>query len=289
MTVADLEKLNPHYNDLQKLEILITAAGFAAMTRWTETLAIPAEADGSGLMRAVGKSKIEYPTFLRPTSEKYQHQASKVAPLGREPPAGGVCRPANVERPALESRAEVEAALAACRKRPPRLPLVEEAQARKLLPADWPQEPLPQWVRLLANFPKAGLARINTLRAAAEKGKLDVRLKAEIAWIAARQDRAWYALGHAKRRLQALGFSEDAIYALDGPWDRCSPAERAVFALVQKVTAAPATIVDADVAAVRKHYSDYEVAEIVYHITQAAFFNRVTEASGLQLEVGKDS
>jgi alkylhydroperoxidase family enzyme len=283
---ADLERLRPHYNDVQQLEIILSVAGFAAMNRWTETLAIPAEMEGSGLMRATGKPKMEYKTFLRPTSDKYKDLASKVAPIDGVSPKGGVCRPAPADRPALESRAEVEVALAACRKRTPRLPLVEEEKARVLLPPDWSKDPLPQWVRLLANFPKAGVARINTLRAAAEKGKLDARLKAQIAWIAARHDRAWYAVGHAKRRLEELGFSDDAIYALDGPWDAYPAAERAVFNLARKVTTAPMTIEDEDVAAVRKHLSDMETAEVIYQITQAAFFDRLTEASGLQMEDG---
>ena len=47
---------------------------------------------------------------------------------------------------------------------------------------------------------------------------------------------------------------------------------------------APALIEDDDVAVLRVHYSDHQVAEIVYHITLAAFFDRITEASGLQLE-----
>ena len=37
-------------------------------------------------------------------------------------------------------------------------------------------------------------------------------------------------------------------------------------------------------AEVRKHYTDQQVAELVYHVATAAFFNRVTEASGLRLE-----
>lgn len=284
VTAADLERLRPHYKDLQQLEIILSVAGFAAMNRWTETLAIPGEEDGSGLMRATGKPKAEYKTFLRPTSDKYRGLVSKVAPLGDASTKAGICRPVPAERPALEDRSEVEAALAACRKRTPRLPLVEEDKARALLPADPSRGPLPHWVRLLANFPKAGVARINTLSAAAEKGKLDARLKAQIAWIAARQDRAWYAVGHAKRRLQSLGFSDDAIYALDGSWDSHPAAERAVFNLTRKVTTAPMAIEDADVAAVRRHLSDGETAEVIYQITQAAFFDRLTEASGLQLE-----
>ena len=41
---------------------------------------------------------------------------------------------------------------------------------------------------------------------------------------------------------------------------------------------------DKDVADLRKHYGDKEVAELVLHVGNAAFFDRVTEASGLRLE-----
>jgi hypothetical protein len=38
------------------------------------------------------------------------------------------------------------------------------------------------------------------------------------------------------------------------------------------------------VAGLRKHYKDREVAELIYQVTTAALFNRLTEAAGLQLE-----
>ncbi len=60
--------------------------------------------------------------------------------------------------------------------------------------------------------------------------------------------------------------------------------ERAALALTRKLTVDPALITDADIEGLRSHYSDPEVAEIVYHVTQAAFFDRVTEAAGLRLE-----
>jgi alkylhydroperoxidase family enzyme len=85
-------------------------------------------------------------------------------------------------------------------------------------------------------------------------------------------------------RQEMLGLTDDAIYGLDGSWEHYSPAERAAFALTCKVTVAPASIADSDVAEVRKYYSDKAVAEIVYHVSLAAFFDRLTETSGLQLE-----
>ena len=53
---------------------------------------------------------------------------------------------------------------------------------------------------------------------AEEKGDLKPLLKAQVSWIIARQDRAWYAAGQAKRRLKELGQTDDQIYKLDGDW-----------------------------------------------------------------------
>jgi alkylhydroperoxidase family enzyme len=267
---ADVDSLRKHYNDREILDIIVSTGGFAAMTRWTGGLMIPQE---------------EHRVYLTPTSEPYRTRPSLVAPLDASVTASAkACAPAAANRPPLESRPEVEAKLAACRTRTPRLPLVAEDKARDLLPADWPTGPLPQWVRLLANFPEAGKTRISSLHAARDKGCLDLTLRAQIAWIAARQDRAWYALGHARHRLRELGQSDDAIFALDGPAEGFDEGRRTVFALARKLTVDPALVTDADVAAVRKHFSDRETAEVVYFVTVGAFFDRVTEAAGLPLE-----
>jgi alkylhydroperoxidase family enzyme len=252
------------------LEVLFTVCGNNAMTRWTDALGIPQEG---------------HRVYLTPTSKTYRDRLSQVAPVAGKPTTA-LCRPVPGERPPLEKRAEVEAALAACRKRVPRLPLVAQDTARQRLPADWPKGPLPQWVRLLANFPRAGVARAALLRAGEDKGLLDRRLRARLAWIAARHDRAWYAVGHAKKRLEAPGVKEDDVFALDGNWEKFSAGERAAFALARKLTVSPQLITDDDIAVLRKHFKDREVAEIVHHLSQAAFFNRLTEAAGLRLEGG---
>jgi alkylhydroperoxidase family enzyme len=54
--------------------------------------------------------------------------------------------------------------------------------------------------------------------------------------------------------------------------------------LARKLTVDPALITDADIEGLRKQYPDPEVAEIVYQVTQAAFFDRLTESAGLRLE-----
>jgi alkylhydroperoxidase family enzyme len=271
---ADVEALRRYYNDQEILDVLFSTGNYVAMTRWTGGLAIPQE---------------DHRVYLTPTSRKYVDLPSVVAPIDASAAdAKALCRPVAANRPPLESRQDVESRLAAARGRTPRLPLVAEDKARALLPADWPSSPVPQWARLLANFPDAGKARIGSIVATAgpagQKGTLDKTLRAQIAWIAARQDRAWYALGHARQRLQALGQSDDAIFALDAPDAGETPTHKAVFHLARKLTVDPALVTDADVEAVRKNLSDRETAEVVYFITLASFFDRVTEAAGLQLE-----
>lgn len=252
-------------------------AGNNAINRWKDTMGFPQEREGSRFQRGdkpvTTDRALPLKSFLTPTAEKYRGAVSRLAP-GRSTAS---------RRPPLEPRADVEAALEACRTRKPRLPLVGEEKARALL-ADALAGPLPNWVRLLANFPRAGLARVASTRAAEDKGDLKPLLKAQVSWIAARQDRAWYALGHARQRLKALGLSDDEIYALDGPWDSRPAGERAAFHLARKVTATPDLVVDADVAELRKHHSDREVTQLVHYLTVKAFFHRVTEASGLPLE-----
>jgi alkylhydroperoxidase family enzyme len=264
VTDADIDRLRAHYKDAQIVEILLTVAGNNAMNRWTGALAIPQE---------------DHRAFLTPTSEKFRAATSKVAPL-----ASGLACAAPADRGPLEPREKVEAALAAAKTRSPRLPLVDDEKARALLPSDWPSGPVPAWARVLLNFPKHGKDRVVMHRATEERGTLDPKLRAAIAWVSARNDRAWYALGQAKHRLAELGLSEDAIYGIDAPGDKLPEGDKLALAFARKLTVDPALITDADIEGLRKHFSDRQVAEIVFQVTESAFFDRLTEAAGLPSE-----
>ena len=140
-------------------------------------------------------------------------------------------------------------------------------------------------MRLVLTFPKAGPGRVASHTNAISKGRLNVKLKAEIDYVAALHDRAWYALGHARNRLRELGMTDDMIAALVTPGESIPAGERAVLALAKKLTVDPARITDADIAALRTNFNDFETAEVVFQITEAASFDRLTEAAGLQLEL----
>jgi alkylhydroperoxidase family enzyme len=289
LTDADVEQVRKHYKDLQVLELVFSVAAHNATNRWKEGVGVPQEKEASRFLRGATRPlpagrPLPIKSFLTPTPEAHHKAVTRVAPLQQEGGGEGPSRLAVCRRPRLESRAEVEQALAACRKRTPRLPLVGEAEARALLPADWPPGPLPQWVRLLANFPRDGRARILALRAADDKGDLSPLLKAQVSWVVARQDRAWYALGEARRRLKALGQSDEQIHRLDGDWSEYSAAERALFRVARQLAASPIVLTDDEVAQALKATGPREVVQLISYTTGRAFFDRVTEAAGLPLE-----
>jgi alkylhydroperoxidase family enzyme len=270
------------FDDTQILEIVHAVGGFNAMNRWTGPLRIPQE---------------DHRDYLGAVAEKARGRKSLVAPLADD----GSATAAPSRRPRLESAAELEAALSAAKTRAPRIAPVEESEARAIMTAEPADGPLPGWVRLLARFPKQGPSRVAMHRAAETEGELDARSRAIIAYVAARHDRAWYALDLARKRLAELGFTPEQVAALDeqsrpltaderralagdGGSAESVPADRLVAAIARKLTTDPARIDDLDVESLRGRFTDKQVAEIVFQATEASYFNRLTEAAGLPLD-----
>ena len=109
-------------------------------------------------------------------------------------------------------------------------------------------------------------------------------MKAPIAWIIARQDRAWYATGQALQRLKALGWSDDQVYKLDGDWSEVTPKECALFTVARKLSTTPVILNDADVAEAVKEVGPRDVVQTLSDTTNRASFDRITESAGRRLE-----
>ncbi len=288
---ADIVGLREHYQDLQILEMILSTAGNNAINRWKEGAGIPQSKNGGNFPRrdektglAVNPTPDAHPqSYLTPTSEKFRATISRVAPVAIDPKTGKPTRQTISRRPALESRDAVEKQLEIARTRTPRLPLLDETKARAVVSEVWPDGPLPQWVRLVANFPKEGLNRVKSIKSAEEKGVITPLVKAQVSWIIARQDRAWYATGLAQRRLKELGQTDEQIYQLDGDWSSFSPADQARFTLVRKLATSPVVLTDADVDQAVKLTSPEEVTQLICYTTTRASFDRITEAAGLTL------
>lgn len=275
VTPEDVKHLGEYYTPTQVSEIVVTVAGYCSTNRWTDGLNIPLEDSGDFFKK---ETKADLSKYTTPTSPRFADSRSEVALLA--PGAKTASAPKPPARPALEDREQVEAKWKEGRTRAAVLPLADAAAAKAIGAAD----PTPNWARMLAVFPNAGRGRVAEMKTAAEQGKLNPRLKAAIAWAAAREDRAWYALAVARDRLKAVGFTDDQVFALDGDANDLTDRERRAVAFARKLTVAPATVTDADVAGLRKLFTDHEVAEIVYHTCNAAFLDRATEAAQLPLD-----
>ncbi len=286
---ADIAALRAFYTDLQILEMTLSIAGNNAINRWKEGSGVPQSRDGSSFFRRAADLPTDRPvpneSFLTPTPEAYASVVTKVAPLEIDLTTGLPTRRGVTTRPVLESRAEVEAALAAAHKRTPRLPVLSEEAARTALGDNAPQGSLPAWIRLMANFPRESGGRLASLNAINDsRGDLTPLLKAQVSWIIARQDRAWYASGLVKARLKELGQTDDQIFALDGNWNQFSSADRSLFQFARKLAATPIALADDEVATALEQTGPRHVVQLINFVTSRAYFDRVTEAAGLAID-----
>jgi alkylhydroperoxidase family enzyme len=260
----DIVKLKGEFSDAEIIELTFNIARFNATNRWTDGLGIPQD-------RHFGE---EANTLDTPTSESYQHTVSIVAPTTR------------TARPLLPTLDEVKQALTACGQRQPRVALPSVEDARKILgDAIGDDAPL-AWERAMSQVPTAGVPQVTTWRIIMSDEHLTPRLKAELALIAAVHNRAWYAVGHASKQLDALGVTTDEKVALFDESGQTPSGPAAAYRLAAKSTADPHLITDVDIADVRAHYSDHETAQIMQVICMANLFDRFTEALGLPLEPG---
>ncbi len=281
---ADIKGLKEHYTDLQIVEMLLSVAGNNAINRWKEGLGVPQSPSGGGFGAAKSTDPVpEKHSYLTPTSDKYKDAVTKVAPLQLDEKGKPTGKTVST-RPAPEARAETEKALKAASERTPRLALADDEKTRAAMPEGFAKDAaLPQWASLLANFASAK-GRIASQIAADEKGDLKPLLKAQVSWIIARQDRAWYAADEAKARLKKLGQTDDQIYALDGDWKAFDDTDRALFTVAKKLAASPVVLTDDDAAAALKLAGAKSVVQLVSYVTIRASFDRITESAGLRLE-----
>lgn len=286
---TDIETLRRHYNDLQILEMTLSVAGNNAINRWKEGTGTPQSQSGLSFFRRAGgvlpsDRPLPIETFLTPTSPEFRQVVSRVAPLRIDPSTGMPTGVAVRNRPPLESRGEVEMALESARHRSSRIAPLSEDDARQALGLD-KSAPAPNWLRLMAHFPNEAQRRIDSLKAIDEsEGDLSLLLKAQVSWIIARQDRAWYATGLVRDRLRELGQTDDQIFALDGTWAEFTPAERSLFRFARNLAASPIALTDEDVAEALNLSGPRQVVQLIDFVTSQAYFDRVTEAAALPLD-----
>jgi alkylhydroperoxidase family enzyme len=164
--------------------------------------------------------------------------------------------------------------------------LPEDTKAFTVSNAMKERKPL-NWERAMAQLPGTSL-QIATLNAVITDENLGLRLKSELLLISAINNRAWYSTAHSLHRLQKLGVTENEIAALVANNSDGKRSDNPAHRFAAKLTVEPQLITDADIASIRKQFSDAETAQIVHVICIANLFDRFTESLGLPLEVGID-
>jgi alkylhydroperoxidase family enzyme len=289
---AEVNRVKEFYTDLQVLEMTMSIAGNNAINRWKEGTGIPQSAGNTftgrrGAVAANGSAEAtaaqHADSFTTPTSEKFKAAVSIVAPLdilNGTPSGKGAST-----RPTMESRDKVIARLAEAASRSARLPLAEKSVAEAWLKESGQDVAAENWMRLIANFPNEGRGRLPSLVSREKQtGELTELQKAQLNWIIARQDRAWYAVGHAKKKLESLGQTDAQIFALDGDWNEFNAADQSLFKFAQHLAASPIALTEEDAAQALQKTSPRLVVQAINHVASCAYFDRVTEAGGLAID-----
>ena len=85
---------------------------------------------------------------------------------------------------------------------------------------------------------------------------LNIRLKQELAFIAAMNNRVWYAAANAAHRLKTLGASPEDLTSLLGEIEQSMGGAAAAYQLATKTTANPHLFSNADLAKVSQQFTE---------------------------------
>ncbi len=191
-----------------------------------------------------------------------------------------------MDRKAALSERTLAQGLAECSARRPRLPLVSEEKTREVFGDLVPNGPVPGWIRLLANFPVAGKRQLTGFITTEKDLDLSALNRAQMAWVIARQNGAWYSLSEAQKRLQALGQSDKQIvdletFAIETPKNSMSDRDRALLLVAKNLAASPVVLTDSQVADAVRLAGPRDVVQTVHFTAMRSLFDRFTEAAAL--------
>ena len=110
---------------------------------------------------------------------------------------------------------------------------------------------------------------------------LDNAFKIELFWIVCRANNCQYCQGHQESKLLRAGLKEDDIAALDGDWSGFSAKDRSAFAFARKITYEPHLFGDADIKALKEHYTDLQIVEMLLSVAGNNAINRWKEGLGV--------
>ncbi len=215
----------------------------------------------------------------------------------------GVCaeEPERTPKVVPQTRPEMKSLLEGLKQRTARLPLpelkpgmdksdlrstVNNGRMRNLyLPAEWTST---SWGGANRNAPPTqGAAPRTPSYAINEPGMtLDYAFKTRLFWLVSRLNNCQYCLGHQEHKLHASGMDDDSIAALDSDWSVFPANEQAALEFTRRLTVFPHEFTDADINALRPHFNETQIVELVQTIAQYNSTNRWTDSMGIPQDQG---
>jgi len=270
-----------HFTPKEVLEMALSVGGNNAINRWKEGIGVPQATTGGNSGWAQTRPDGTH-SYLTPTADRFAAAPSAVAVLGGGALGDGLVATGLPQAP-IDGRA-IRAGLAAAKTRVPRIPPIDEEEARKVLGDVAPAGPVPGWMRLLAWFPLAGPRMAKAFAVTAEAPGIEPVDRALVRWTVARRNRAFYALALAEADLRALGFDDARLADLAGDGSTLTPAQRAVVVVADTLAASPVACTDEQFRAALEATSPAVMTRVVHEVAMESLLDRFTEAAGLPVE-----
>lgn len=166
----------------------------------------------------------------------------------------------------------------------PFVPLLDNKAAWEALPLEAKDidKPLPSWARATARSLPATTAYLLELDYHHRmKSPLDAKLRAQIRWIAARENRCDYAVAQAIKDMRRAGATVNEVRRLTGDESVWSDDERPIMTFARKLTTAAYEVTNDEVEALIKNRGEREVVAIVLLVAYANFQDRLLLSLGL--------
>lgn len=141
-------------------------------------------------------------------------------------------------------------------------------------------------MRALANFPIAGKKQVIALQISESGLDLSDLTRARLAWVIARQNRAWYSLAQADTQLRSIGQSSEQIQELENfeqstRGDVLTARDKALLTVAKNLAASPVALTDAQAQLAIDVASPREFVQTVHYAAMRSLFDRFTEACNL--------
>jgi alkylhydroperoxidase family enzyme len=165
--------------------------------------------------------------------------------------------------------------------------MASDAEAWASLPerASGEPAPLPAWARVLArSLPRTTAAMLELDYLHRSRSPLAPDLRGQIRWVAARANGSAYGEAYALADLRAAGLSDVADrLSASGP-QSFEAARRKLLDFVAKLSAAPQTVTDAEVAQLIETHCEKQLVAIVLLVAHASFQDRLVLSLGVSVE-----